>query len=246
MAVIGITSARSGDWKRGVAANVAARLAADGACSVAVVDCDSAGRDIGDRLGVETHACVEWPPLTVVPACAMVDLRAARTSIERVAATHDLVVVDLPLGAGAPGPALDAELLAPIDRLVVATDLSSSALRATARWVELVEIAQQSGGIPDQVEIVIAVVGESVGTTSERLVLAAMLGAAVVAGVPQYWGRTPPNFGFGPTLGFPELDDALRAVGCVQRGGYAANPDHACSASGHKRSIAHRAVASVK
>ncbi len=246
MAVIGITSARSGDWKRGVAANVAARIAADGGVSVVVVDADPIGRDVGDRLGVETFACVEWPPLTVVPATADVDLRTARARIAWAASTHDLVVVDLPLGAGAPGPTLDADLLGPFDRVVAATDLSEHALCATARWVNLVATAQRNGSISDRVELVVAVVGETIGSASARLEVAATLGVPVVAGVPQYWGRARPNLGFGPTLGFAELDDALRAVGGVRQASYAANSNHAFSASGHRRAMAHTEVASVK
>ena len=37
----------------------------------------------------------------------------------------------------------------------------------------------------------------------------AILGVATVGRVPQLWGRSEPNLGFGPALAIPELDDAV-------------------------------------
>ena len=242
---IGITSARSGDWKRGVAANVAARLAADGVPGVAVVDADPSGRDVGARLGRASRGRIEWPDLFVVPAPAALTVAEARARVAVAVHDHNVVVVDLPRGAGAPGPALDCGLVDDLDRLVVMTDLSTDALRATARWAELVAVARRRGHIGRRVEIVAAICGErfAVDDLAERAVerVAATVGLPVVASVPQWWGRTPPNHGFGPTLGFAMLDEALRDVS-----GYGANRSHAVSASGQSRAAIHGAVASVK
>ncbi len=250
--VVGITSARSGDWKRGVAANVAARLAADADIDagprrrrVAVVDVDAADCDVGDRLGMAVRGSLEWPRLTVVPAARDLTLPAARRRVDVVAADHDVVVVDLPRGAGVPGPALEAGLLDRFDRLVVALELTPDAVRRTARWVELVARAKVHGHLPGQLSVVAVVVGENVGDRADRRATADAVGVPVVAGIPQLWGRAAPNLGFGPTLGFDVLDDALRAA-AFATADQVSNSRQPASHIGHSFETAHGAVAFVK
>lgn len=125
---------------------------------------------------------------------------------------HDVVIVDLPRGAGTPGPALDTGLINDLDRLVVMTDLSADALRATTRWFELVDSSRRRGHIDRRVEVVAAICGEVIADDRVRQRIGALINLPVVASVPQWWGCTPPNLGFGPTLGYPVLDEALRAV----------------------------------
>ena len=38
------------------------------------------------------------------------------------------------------------------------------------------------------------------------------LDAPIVGSVPQLWGRSEPNLGFGPALAIPELDDAVDSL----------------------------------
>lgn len=241
--VVGVTTARSPDWKRGVAANVAARLAADDIASVAVVDGDPRSRDVGDRLGITVRGRLEWPDLTVVPMNVSTTPAMTAAHIGTLADRFDIVVVDLPAGAGAPGPVLESGLLDRVDRLVVTTELSVAALRTTRRWAELVNWAKTAGHLRHVVEVVAAVCDEETVDDPARIRLATTLGLPVVASVPQWWGRAAPNLGFGPTLGFPALDQALRSVALADATG---NSFHAVSSSGQSCAPAHAAVSSVK
>jgi Mrp family chromosome partitioning ATPase len=241
--VLGFTTARSLDWKRGVAANVAARLAADGVARVAVVDADPRSCDVGDRLGMTVRGRLEWPDLTVVPLSVSAKPAMTAGHIRSLADRFDIVVVDLPAGAGAPGPVLESGLLERVDRLVVMTELSVAALRSTRRWAELVSWAKNAGHVQHDVEVVAAVCDEEVADDGARSRLATTLGLPVVASVPQLWGRIPPNLGFGPTLGFPVLDQALRSVALLDATG---NSFHADSSNGQSCAPAHAAVSSVK
>lgn len=241
--VVGITTARSLDWKRGVAANVAARLSADGISRVAVIDADPRSRDVGDRLGITVRGRLEWPELTVVPINVSTTPAMTDGHIRSLEERFDIVVVDLPAGAGAPGPALDSGLLGRLDRLVVMTELSVAAVRSTRRWAELVRWGKTAGHLPHAVEVVAAVCDEAIVDDPARIRLATTLCLPVVASVPQWWGRTAPNLGFGPTLGFPVLDQALRSVALADPAG---NSFHAASRSGQSSAPAHAAVSSVK
>ncbi len=286
--VVGITAARAGDCKRGVAANVAARCAADGHTRVAVVDADPLTCDVGDRLGLAVAGQIEWPPLRVVPASAALDPRRAAERVARATRDHGLVIVDLPLGTGAPGPSLDSGLAALFDRIVVMTRPIDRMLDATARFVGLAETARRRGHLPAGLELVAALTvddplpnrphygpdygpnhrpdygpdygpdcGPDCGPDRRLASVAALLGVPVVAAVPQLWGRTPPNLGFGPTLGFAALDASLRRLAapsrlcglpalCALQARGGANPRQASISSGHSRWAAQGAVVSVK
>jgi hypothetical protein len=208
---------------------------------VVVVDADSTARDVGARLGLSVRGRLDWPSLAVVPAGAELTPLQARARVAAAIRDHDVVIVDLPRGAGAPGPSLDCGLIDDLDRLVVMTDVSAAALHATARWSELVDVGRRKGHVPKRIEVVAAICVDKVVPDAVREQVAATISLPVVASVPQWWGRTPPNVGFGPTLGFSVLDDALRIVA-----GYGATASHADSVSGHNRAAIHGAVASVK
>jgi hypothetical protein len=47
----------------------------------------------------------------------------------------------------------------------------------------------------------------------------AILGVATVGRVPQLWGRSIPNAGFGPALAIPELEDAVYDLFMAFQGG---------------------------
>jgi MinD-like ATPase involved in chromosome partitioning or flagellar assembly len=245
--VVGITAARAGDCKRGVAANVAARCAADGDRRVAIVDADPASRDVGDRLGAVVAARIAWPPLHVTPMAGGpvppdIAARVAAAQVSEVSRDHDLVVVDLPLGAGAPGPSLDAGLAGLLDRLVIMTSVTPESLTATARYTRLVAEAHRRGHIRDTLELVVTLALDAPAAPHELVQATNEVGLPVLGAVPQYWGRTPPNLGFGPTLGFAPLDAALRRLGQAPVAGCS----HAATSNGHSCSAAHPAVSSVK
>lgn len=207
---IGITASRSAAAKRGVAANLAAVAALDDRWGrVAVVDTDPASCDVGDRFGTLRTRRLEWPPLTAVPCSPAI--RADRADARVVAAQtdHDLVVIDLPLRAGGPGPALDSGLIDRLDRLVVVTDGSAADLDATRRHLELLAELTRRGRLEARLAVEIVVTGPDAADEPTRGDLARRLDVAAVAAVPQWWGSAPANFGFGPTLGFPALDAAL-------------------------------------
>jgi hypothetical protein len=206
-----------------------------------VVDADPASVDVGDRLGLAVRGRLEWPALTVVPATAGLRSATARNRIATAVRDHDLVVVDLPRGAGAPGPSLDTGLLDHVDRLVVASDGSPESRRVTRRWADLVAVARDRGHLPARLEVVAVLCADDPVERGDWAAIEAQLALPIVASVPQWWGRTPPNLGFGPTLGFPVLDDALRSVAAQ-----APSRSQAASASGQSRAAIHGAVSSVK
>ncbi len=210
---IGITASRSASAKRGVAANLAAVAALDERWGcVAVVDTDPASCDVGDRFGTLRPRRLEWPRLTAVPCSPAIRADRAQARIVAAQADHDLVVIDLPLRAGGPGPALDSGLVDRLDRLVVVTDGSVDDLDATRRHLGLLAELTRRGRLDARLTVEIAVTGPDAADEATRGDVARRVGVATVAAVPQWWGSAPANFGFGPTLGFPALDAALLAL----------------------------------
>jgi hypothetical protein len=129
--------------------------------------------------------------------------------MDAVQAAFDVVVVDLPVGAGRPGPTLDGRMIDRLDALVLMLTPDRSALAATLRHVELFAEAIDRGAIAPHVRLAVAMTGDEGSTTLEPADVAERLGDVCVGHVPQCWGRALPNLGFGPTLGVPSLDDAI-------------------------------------
>lgn len=232
---VGVTAARFEACKRGFAANYAAILARHEMPSVCVVDADPRSCDVGTRLAVHAPAMrrfadkyvagptptparralcrLAYPPLHVLPVePGYVDvdyLRAYNAAMASVRNEFDVVVVDLPVGAGRPGPTLDQRVVDHVDVLVLTVTPDRPALAATLRYLELFEAAQDKREIAPHVRVVCVLTGDEGSTVLDPGDVEELLGGAVVARVPQLWGRALPNVGFGPTLGFPFLEQAI-------------------------------------
>jgi MinD-like ATPase involved in chromosome partitioning or flagellar assembly len=232
---VGVTSARFEACKRGLAANYAAIVARRETLSVCVIDADPRSCDVGTRLGVTTPSLrrfvapklqgatmgldvrrlsrLTFPPLTVLPAePSYVDLDynlAYDAALEAAQAAFELVVVDLPVGAGRPGPTLDGRLVDALDALVLTLTPDRAALAATLRHLELFAEALERGAVDPKVRLVVVMTGDEGSTTLPPEEVAEMLGDGCFGRIPQLWGRALPNLGFGPTVGVPSLDAAV-------------------------------------
>ena len=225
---VGVTTAKQPECKRGIAANIGAALARHSAVSarVCVVDADPLALDVTTRLGVRGPYLEDFagpkapqisrlghlhsPAMTVVPSkgspVARVRL-ATEKALPELKANHDVVVCDLPGGPTGPGLALGTRL-EQLDWLVLAVTPNNGAIAAANHFLEHFETAKDRGDVGD-VRLAIVATGDESSMLFETQDVELMLGVNVAARVPQLWGRAEPNFGFGPALAIPELDDAV-------------------------------------
>jgi hypothetical protein len=234
---VGITSARFEACKRGVAANYAAVLARDEAQSVCVVDADPRSCDVGTRLAaggvtLNRYAAARrngkatgspqrqlqrlaYPPLYVLPVEPMyVDADYTElydAAFPALRDAFDLVVVDLPVGAGRPGPTLDARLVDHFDALIVTVTPDRAALAATLRHLELFAAAVERGAVAEHVDLAVVITGDEGSVRLDPDEVADMLGG-VTGRIKQLWGRALPNRGFGPTLGIVSLEAEIHGI----------------------------------
>jgi hypothetical protein len=228
---VGITTAKHPECKRGVATNIAASLARHSAVSarVCVVDADPLALDVTTRLAVggpvledfarqappaaSRLARVGSPSMSVLPCgggpIARVRL-AADPALGELRSAFDLIVCDLPGGATGPGLALGARLEL-LDWLVLAVTPEPSAIAATSHFLELFHTARDRGDIGG-VRLAVICTGDENSAVLSRGDVEELLGVPVAGRIPQMWGRSEPNRGFGPALAIPELDDAVYAL----------------------------------
>jgi cellulose biosynthesis protein BcsQ len=211
-----------------VASNFAASLARHNAVSarVCVVDADPLALDVTTRLAVRGPAIEDFarpnPPKAGAlgrvgsPAMAVLPSRGgpiARVHLAADAALHelregfDLVVCDLPGGPSGPGHALGARLDL-LDWLVLAVTPEPSAVAATRHFLELFQTARDRADI-GRVGLAVVCTGDESSTELSTTEVEAILDFPVLGRVPQLWGRSQPNRGFGAALAIPELDDAV-------------------------------------
>lgn len=225
---VGVTTAKNPACKRGVATNIAASLARHSAVSarVCVVDADPLALDVTTRLAVSGPVIedfarakppalaklghVDYPSMGVLPSgggpIARVHL-AAEAALRELRDAFDVVVCDVPGGPSGPGLALGARLEL-LDWLILAVTPESSAVAATSHFLELFQTARDRGGIGG-VHLAVVCTGDENSTDLTPGEVESMLHVAVAGRVPQLWGRSEPNRGFGAALAIPELDDAV-------------------------------------
>ncbi len=157
-----------------------------------------------------------YPPLHVLPiepAFVDLDYRAAyEAAITTLRDAFDVVIVDLPVGAGRPGPTLDGRMVDRLDVLLVALTPDRPSLAATQRHLELFAEACTRGAIAPHVSARVVITGDESSTLLDPDDVAEVLGDACAGHVPQLWGRALPNLGFGPTLGVTFLEAELLRV----------------------------------
>lgn len=225
---IGITTARSPKCKRGIAVNVAASLArALGPGQVCVVDGDPLVRDVTTRLCVRGPLVEDFgdavpppvsglgrlhhPPLTVVGSAGEGLGRArfaAQTAVPVLREQFAVVVWDLVGGPSGPGRVVGGRLEA-LDWLLLAVTPQPAAVATAAHFVEHFETARTRGAVHPRVRFGVVCTGDEGSTAMTVDEVAAALPAPVVGSVPQLWGRSEPNLGFGAALAIPQLDEAV-------------------------------------
>lgn len=186
---IAVTAPRMVTCKRGVAANLAAQLAAmvapDGS-SVCVVDADADSRDIGARFGVggpvlldvaglprhssadDYRGCVtriDPPGLSVLPL-RRVDERLmpllrtkAASVLDPLRRSFDFLVVDAPVAVGVGGQEWEQTMLGEIDVLLVAVSAEPSAAGGMVRYLSTLAAGRARGGIPPRFAIHVVLTG---------------------------------------------------------------------------------------
>jgi cellulose biosynthesis protein BcsQ len=235
---VGVTTAKFPECKRGVATNIAAALARHSAVSakVCVVDADPFSRDVTTRLGVSGPiledfaraappeigrlARVHSPAMTVVP-CGESQVGRVHLGAEKampvLRSAFDVIVCDVPAGPTGPGLTLGGRLET-LDWLVLAVTPEPAAIVTTAHFLEMFETAKSRGDITD-VRLAVVATGDESCTSLARHEIESMLDVVVAGRVPQLWGRSEPNWGFGPALAIPELDDAVYDLFVAMRSG---------------------------
>jgi cellulose biosynthesis protein BcsQ len=211
-----------------VATNFAASLARHSAVSarVCVVDADPLALDVTTRLPVrgpylEDFARAKAPDASAVgrigsPALSVLPNRggsvarihlAAEPAFHELREAFDLVVCDLPGGPSGPGNALGARLEL-LDWLVLTVTPERTAVAATNHFLELFHTARDRGDI-GRVQLAVVCTGDESSAPMSTGEVEAALDVPVLGRIPQLWGRSEPNRGFGAALAIPELDDAV-------------------------------------
>jgi MinD-like ATPase involved in chromosome partitioning or flagellar assembly len=229
--VVGVTAV-SPACKRGLAANLASFCALHEGTEIVAVDCDPVSADLGPRLAVEGPTLDRvaalsggvapsalmavlgralYPPVRVLPVTEGVCLTpesAERSAsvLRRLAGRATTLVVDLP--AAPPGDREAAlalgVLLEPVEHVIVAVTPDPAVVDAAHA---LVRRLQSEGRGRRTVSV--AVTGDEGSECLDPDACALTFEAFGVTVVHQWWGRSAPNFGFGPTLGLAESDRAL-------------------------------------
>jgi MinD-like ATPase involved in chromosome partitioning or flagellar assembly len=191
-----------------------------------VVDADPFALDVTTRMGLHGPVLEDYarakhprigqlarlhsPTLTVLPCdgapVARLHLAMSR-AIPALRDAFDVVVCDVPGGPTGAGSVLGTRLEM-LDWLVLALTPEPGAVQAAAHFLEHFETAQDRGDV-GEARLAIVCTGDESSTVFDPTEVEAILGCAVAGRIPQLWGRAEPNFGFGPALAIPDLDDAV-------------------------------------
>jgi len=225
---IGVTTAKFPECKRGVATNIAAALARHSAVSgrVCLVDADPLSLDVTTRLAVSGPvledfagtrlpavsrlARVASPPMSVLPSAGGAIPRvhlATERALPVLGESFDVVVCDVPGGPTGPGLAV-GQRLERLDWLVVAMTPEVEAVTATEHFVDMFETAKDRGHVGD-VRLALVCTGDESSSALAVPEIEERFDVAIASHIPQLWGRSVPNHGFGPALAIPELDEAV-------------------------------------
>jgi hypothetical protein len=225
---VGVTTAKFPECKRGVAVNIAASLTRNSGLAerTCVVDADPFSLDVTTRLavagpsiedfarnrvkGVSTLGRYHSPEFAVVPCegdqVSRVHL-GVEAAHEKLRDAFDVVVYDVPAGPTGPGQVLGARL-DKLDWLVLAVTPVEEAIASAAHFIEMFETARSRGEI-GTVGLAIVTTGDESSVQFQPEEVEAILGVTTLVRIPQLWGRSEPNVGFGPALAIPELDDSV-------------------------------------
>ena len=91
-------------------------------------------------------------------------------------------------------------------------------MAATSHFLELFQTARDRGDI-GSVRLAVVCTGDESSAVLSTTEVEAMLDVPVAGRVPQLWGRSEPNRGFGAALAIPELDDAVYDLFAAFRSG---------------------------
>ena len=232
--VVGVTNARLGADKRGIAVELAQRLACTSLAPVCLVGADPTDRDVERRTpglvesaGEYTNSQITQGPhaldITLMPELRVCTVSVSdRTVLSRV--LPDLrdrfhcIVVDAPSRVGY-GVGIAHGLLHDLDGLLIATGARAGEIAVTRHYLAALE----QNPIARSVDVRVALSGEaeesglSAQQLEERLVL-----LPVIGWVPHLWGRTATeparlDEAFPPIVGWVrKLHDELTAASTAE------------------------------
>jgi len=217
---VGITNPRLTTAKRGIAVEVAARLAAFAETSVCLVGADPTDRDVDRHLPQLAAAWGKPSRIQITRGPHLVEVAtfahsrvcvvsvSDRESVELVLPTLQerfrFLIVDAPSRAGM-GVGIAAVLLDWLDALVVATALETGELAETRHYVERLDARPTA----QHVDVRVVAIGEPADRAFARRQLDERLAALPTIGrIPRLGGGVATQ----ARVADPELDDAFRPL----------------------------------
>ena len=220
-ACVAVTNTRLGSAKRGIAVELAARLANASGHLVCLVGADPTDRDVERRLpqllvgenrytrtsvGSGTHTL----DITSLPSRGMYVVGLSdRTGVEQVLpevrARFDYVIVDAPSRVSTGGIGISRVLLQYLDALIVASRPTAEELALTRLYVDALD--SMAGARHVDVRVVTTGERENAGLDDKQLERR-LRALPVIASLPQLWGRTTPQ----RTTEIDELTGAFRSL----------------------------------
>ena len=216
---VGITNARLGADKRGIAVELAQRLARTSNAPVCLVGADPTDRDVERRRSAlvsggpsERMQIVRGPhflDVTYVPqrrlyVVSLSDRTAVESVLPELRAMFEYVIIDAPSRVGN-GVGISRVLLPHLDSLLIASGLTAPELALTRGYLEVVEAMAYASHL--DVGVVLVGHPDDSGLAPDQLERRTRM-LPIVGHVPRLWGRVTR----APAFGDQELDVAFEPM----------------------------------
>jgi hypothetical protein len=218
---VGITNTRLGAARRGIAVELASRVAAVVETTVCLVAADPTDRDVERRLpqlaaGDEKYTRtrvergvhsldVAFLPARRLCVVGLSDRAGVESVLPELRQMFEYVIVDAPSRVSSGGVGIASVLLPLLDILLVVSALTADELALTRIYVDALEEA----GAAHDVEVRVVSTGEPEGGELAQEQLERRLRSLpMIGGTPQLWGRAAHE----PVVGNDDLDQAFRPI----------------------------------
>ena len=218
---VGITNTRLSAEKRGIAVELALRLAATANTQVCLVGADPTDRDVQRRLpqlvarsGRYTRTVVRegahalevaFLPDQRLCVVALSDRAGVESVLPELQGIFEYVIVDAPSRVGSGGVGISRALVPLLDALVVASGLSAGELALTRGYIHALEA--MAGARHVDVRVVGSGETDDGGLALDQLERR-LRALPMISRIPQLWGRAP----HGSTVDHDDLDAAFRPI----------------------------------
>lgn len=218
---VAVTNTRLGSTKRGIAVELAARVARASGSFVCLVGADPTDRDVERRLpqllvgedrytrtsvGTGTHTLeVTSLPNRKLDVVALSDRTGVEQVLPELREMFDYVIIDAPSRVSTGGIGISRVLLQFLDALIVASRLTADELALTRLYVDA--LSEMAAARHVDVGVVSTGERENAGL-DDKQVEQRVRALPVIAAVPQLWGRTTSQ----SIVGFDQLTTAFRPM----------------------------------